>query len=893
MRGPGDEASHLQGAVLERDEGLAPRPPGGKALLRLVELLEADGYADLAREVIELAVPVQDVSEVIELVTEMGITAAPTGDDGGGDDGGGDGGDGGATSRSSAPSEASIKASIAEAIEDHGLGVAPEIGHAYLEAAEAAEVAAALEVDRMGPPTASGPQWRSCGPWTITDGQTYGATRINASGRVSALVVDPSRPAHVLAGGAHGGVWESFDRGASWAPRTDYQPRLTVGALTFDPSAPATVYCGTGEGNWWGLGMGVLRSTNGGTTWSTLCTAPFVGDGFYSLVVDPGNRQRLYAGTRGGLWVSTNGGANWTRPTGRTAPTYSISLRATEVLAGCRDGLFRSTDNGVTWTAVALPGVPATFQRLAVAIAPSNAAVAYAWGAANGSPFLWRRSGGTWSAMTAPSGVDVGQAWYDWHLAVAPDSATQIYCGAIDLHRGTQMTVLGITSWAWTNLSSKASGGNSIHPDQHALTFETGAPARIYAGNDGGVYRSDDRGINWVHCNNGLQVSEFQYIAHNVGASRWLVGGTQDNGTNRWLGPATWEHVSDADGGDCGVNRANPQVVFHTRQWWTLGRSTTGGATGSWTWITPARPAGEGNGLFYPPFECSAGAGNTVAMGGQALYVSRDLGTAWRRLAFPGGGTASALYIPDADTVLVGLTGGQVLRSRFSSGVWGALVALTAPRANAWISDLHAEPGASGRIWATSSTVGGGRVFRSDNGGTAWTDLTAGLPDLPIHAVEVDPADRRRIWVGADRGVFQSRDSGATWADFSASLPNALVGDLVFHPHARVLRAGTRSRGVWEIPVDGWMTTPACGVQWRGTLASNETRRWFTFGWPATWHIIWTVMPTTPRPGAPQIGWTVEVERGDPERATYWITVRNRTPQPLQFEGRYAILSRY
>jgi hypothetical protein len=53
------------------------------------------------------------------------------------------------------------------------------------------------------------------------------------------------------------------------------------------------------------------------------------------------------------------------------------------------------------------------------------------------------------------------------------------------------------------------------------------------------------------------------------------------------------------------------------------------------------------------------------------------------------------------------------------------------------------------------------------------------------------------------------------------------------------------------------------------------------------------VMPTTPRPGAPQLGWTVEVERGDPERATYWVTVRNLTPVPVRFEGRYAILSRY
>jgi hypothetical protein len=120
-----------------------------------------------------------------------------------------------------------------------------------------------------------------------------------------------------------------------------------------------------------------------------------------------------------------------------------------------------------------------------------------------------------------------------------------------------------------------------------------------------------------------------------------------------------------------------------------------------------------------------------------------------------------------------------------------------------------------------------------------------------------------------------------------------LVYDLVFHPHARVLRAGTRNRGTWEIPVDGWLANPICGVQWVGNLAAHASARWFTFNWPATWHVIWTVMPTNTRPGSPQVTWNVQVERASAEYVTYWITVTNLTPDPLTFEGRYAILSRY
>ncbi len=89
------------------------------------------------------------------------------------------------------------------------------------------------------------------------------------------------------------------------------------------------------------------------------------------------------------------------------------------------------------------------------------------------------------------------------------------------------------------------------------------------------------------------------------------------------------------------------------------------------------------------------------------------------------------------------------------------------------------------------------------------------------------------------------------------------------------------------------MTQPACGVQWTGSLAANESKRWFSHSWPATWHVIWTVMPTTPRPGGPQLSWSVAVERDGAERITYWITVTNATPDPVSFEGRYCILSRY
>jgi hypothetical protein len=81
------------------------------------------------------------------------------------------------------------------------------------------------------------------------------------------------------------------------------------------------------------------------------------------------------------------------------------------------------------------------------------------------------------------------------------------------------------------------------------------------------------------------------------------------------------------------------------------------------------------------------------------------------------------------------------------------------------------------------------------------------------------------------------------------------------------------------------------GVQWTGSLGPSATQRWFSWGWPATQHVVWYMMPTTPQTGTPEVEWDVAVERADATSCTYWITVKNLTANTVNFEGRYAVLS--
>lgn len=774
------------------------------------------------------------------------------------------------------------------------------VGEAAVDSADWAAALAETEIaGRTAEIVEAAPVWRALGPTVMRNGQTYGSgpgSRVDVSGRVSAIAVDPSDGSHLLVGAAAGGVWESRDTGAHWTPRGDGLATLAVGALCFDPRTPSVAYLGTGEGDAFArLGQGVYRSTDGGRTWSLRAGPPFVGVGFYRLVVDPADSAQLYAAARDGLFTSADAGGSWTRRRAQTCWSISIhpSGGATEVLAGCADGLFRSTDSGVTWTAVALPGVPDPpgFSRIAVGHAPSNGAVAWVWAATapamaipddtQPTPRLWRRAaaGGAFTAIAVDGSVRTKQARYDWHVHVAPDNDAVAYVGEINLFRVDRSG----SAYVWTNLSSKTAG-DSIHPDQHTMAFDPVNGAIVYAGCDGGIYRSPDRGVHWADLNDGLAVTEVEYLTQDVGSARWLLAGTQDNGSIRYVGSQVWDHVADGDGGDCASNSDDPATVYHSVFRMGVYRSIDRGA--KWTWV----PTGDRNPdvyrqLFYPPMEAR---GTTVAQAGESVFVSRDSAVSFTEVALPGRPIASAMYLPSPDRIFVGTADGRLFRISWSGTAWSAPSELTSPRA-AYVSDLFVDATDENRMWVTSSWIGGGRVFRSTDGGATWTDLSAGLPTLPINAIEVHPGNANHVWVAADKGVYQTRDGGVSWSGFSMGLPNCIIGDLLYHRHARVLRAGTRSRGVWECEIER-LDTPRCGVQWTGTLAPHETRRWFTFRWPASWHIVWTVMPTTVRPGAPQVGWDVEVERADAEYLTYWVTVRNLTDQQTSFEGRFAIL---
>ena len=608
----------------------------------------------------------------------------------------------------------------------------------------------------------SGPAWRPLGPFAIPHGRTAGSgpgSRPRVAGRVVAVAADPGDPRHLLAAG--GGVWESRDGGRTWAPRTDDQPTAAVGAVAFAPGDPRVAYAGTGQGEALAaLGVGLLRSGDGGATWRALVARELLGAGFHDLLVDPGDPGRLLAATTAGLWASADGGHSWEpRLAGRS---WSVSAgggpgepgwAGGELLAGGEHGLHRSEDGGATWRPVPLAAAPGGFDRVAVAHGPGGQ-LAYVFAAGDGVGHLWRREGlgGDFHPVKPPADLHSRQAWHSWACAADPAHPGVVWLGAAGLHRGARGPD---GRWSWVDLTARPAG-DSLPSGQHAVVFEPGDPRALYVANEGGLFRSPDGGRSWRSLATGLAVAE---VAHLADHAAWLLAGAGELGTLRYEGGEVW----------CPVGSGDPAV-------------TAGG--------------------------------ELVALGAGGLVVSGDAGSTWTAVALPRvRGAVTALTAAGPDRLLAGTAEGELLQLQRAGGAW-TVTGLARPRGGR-VAGVAADPARPGIAWAAWSTgpAGregtseegglGGRVWRSEDRGATWDDRGVGLPQVPVSAVAPDPERPGTVFAATDAGVWWSGDDGTGWRPLGGGLPNAPVLDLAVRGPERLLRAGLLGRGVWELPLDG------------------------------------------------------------------------------------------
>lgn len=664
-------------------------------------------------------------------------------------------------------------------------------------------------------------RWQSLGPSPITSGPY--------TGRVAALACSPTDSGRYYVGGADGGVWRSDDAGATWLPLGDGFPSTAVGALALAPGDDRVVYAGLGEANYANhsrYGLGLARSRDAGQTWQILGRDVFAGrciariaipsatpDVLYVAVTPAGGfparaAAREHPGRDGpfGLFKSTDGGTSWQHLTnGLPArdctdvaldPANGSVVYAAigDIFGGTSNGIYKSLDGGGSWARLA-GGLPAGFGRATLAVAPSNGNRVYASlvrpasatgdGATSLGVYRSDDAGATWSRTSLGS----YQSSYGWYLCtsiVHPTSPDVFFAGGLTCHRTSD----GGSSWTTVT---------PPHVDLHAFAFD--AQGRLLCGNDGGLHRTTNLGGSWQSLNNGLGLVQF-YAGLSVHPTNpdHVLGGTQDNGTNRRTSGTAWTSVLGGDGGYTAIDSTGARAFAEYQGTGALFRSLNGGSFGS------VGSGLSGRNCFLPPYEIHPADDLLMVYGTERVFRSTNAGTSWLPISpdLTAGGSAAiralAFAPSDPNTIWAGTNDGRVQVTRNGGGNWTLVLTGVAgwPRT---MRSIAVHPTDAGRAWVVSSRFGGTKVYTTSDGGGSWTSADGDLPDVPANTIAVDAAagEPAVLLLGTDRGVFRSTDAGKRWEIYAPGMPNSPVIDIrIDRPRGRVL-AATQGRGLWSM----------------------------------------------------------------------------------------------
>ncbi len=746
-----------------------------------------------------------------------------------------------------------------------GLGDGPQRRANYLVAQRAypldtlpvAGFARAVEaVEEMRPIQAAAalPRWENLGPAPMKRSQ-MGRQRVDVTGRVRAIAVHPTKPDTVYLGLALGGVWKTTDGGNTWTPLSDDQPSLAIGALALDPSNPDVLYAGTGEptpglDNYYGAG--ILKSTDGGKTWTTLGRDVFAGMAIARIQVHPQKSNILYvASSRSGIpgvatpprgiFRSQNGGQTWEAllvcrdPNCFGASDLEVDPRSPNVVyaAFWGYGVFKSTDGGANWSQLVngLPS-PRQFQigRVLLAISPSNPQILVASyevtipNQYNGALVFRSTDGGqSWSQVQTGYNFCGSQCWYSHVVEIHPGNPNTIYLGGMALYGGQSDNDISIRKvvirstdggQTWEDLSPNTSPETTLHPDMHAIAFAPSNPSVVWIGNDGGVWKSTDGGKTWQNRNTNLATLQFTGIAlDNPRNPRYVFGGMQDNNkayVDLQARTTGWTAMDVGDGGFSLADPFDPTIWYGTRFGKSFQRNEgCPDACDDAFW--PVKMKGveqRDRALFYPPMAADPNNQGVFYFGTYRVYRTSDRGENWTAISgdlTKGQGMVSAITVAPSDskTIWVGTSDGKVHVTRDTGGSWQDVT--KSPLPNRFVSRIavaRTDPNTAYVVFNGFNvhTPGqNGHVFKTTDGGNTWRDISGNLPDVPVLSIVLDPVRPNTLYIGTDVGVFRSTNDGQTWEPFDNGMPNVAVVDLHITTDGNQLFAATHGRSVFRV----------------------------------------------------------------------------------------------
>lgn len=726
----------------------------------------------------------------------------------------------------------------------------------------------------------------------------------NVGGRTRAFAIDQTNVATYFAGGVSGGMWRSTDAGETWHRVTAPEDHSAVSCIAQDPrfGKTSTWYYGSGEtvGNSasksysaFFRGNGIYKSTDGGQSWTSLSSTVAEPqkasdwDAVFRIVVDPvrNDSDIVYAALQRGIMRSTDGGTSWTQVLGGNgggnAAFSDIAVTSTGIYyaaistdANGQAGLWRSED-GINWAMITPGGFPASHERTLISIYGGDENVVYFFSATPGfgtiGNSLWKYryvsgdgsgTGGQW--INRSSGLpnhDLNlYSGYCQVLGVKPDNEDIVFVGGTNLYRSdngfldTFNTVhCGGYAIDWDTNYSYRQGTH--YPDQQFIAFDPTNPDRMISTADGGIFRSDSCGAPtwvWQPLNNGYVTSQFYGIAidHGTIGSEEVMGGLQDRGTF-WTDTkdfeTPWVSIRGADGAYVAIEDGGEHYYTST-QYANIRRMSlddSGNVVDNFKVMPPDMPKGSGSGLlFVHPFTLDPVQNNIMYLPYEnevwrndnlALSEDEDLSPWLKTHAVTGTITAIAASENPQGVLYVGTNSQRIYRMEdvHTNSFSAVELVSTGITGGGWTSCIAIDPQDADKVIVVYSNYNAISLWYTEDGGENWEAIEGNLkgnsdPNVPPSLYYIGDGPSMRwaeivhtssgpvYFLGTSVGLFSTRalngDSTVWTQQGSETIGNVVVDMLDYRASDQWLVVGTHGNGIYASNIE-FITPEGVGEQ--------------------------------------------------------------------------------
>jgi len=397
-----------------------------------------------------------------------------------------------------------------------------------------------------------------------------------------------------------------------------------------------------------------------------------------------------------------------------------------------------------------------------------------------------------------------GFGWYFGKIRVNPTNPDDIYLLGIELWRTRD------TGINWERASPEW-WLYDVHADKHDLTFLS--DGGILLATDGGLYRSDADNEIWEDIEN-IPTTQFYRVAYNPHEPDLYYGGAQDNGTTGGNADNIngWSRIYGGDGFQTAFDPDNPDRFFVETQRGNIAVTLDGGF--NFNNATSGLDPDESRNWDMPYF-ISPHNSLVLYTGRERIYQGVGENPEWNAISedLSDGIVLQHRYhhitaiaeSPIVEGLLYAGTGdGNVYRGSAATLSW-ELLSDNLP--DLYVTNVTASPTDENVVFVTYSGYRDNdflpRIFRSNDQGANWEDISGNLPDLAINEMLVLPETGDSIlFVATDGGVYGSVNAGEEWERLGANMPVVAVYDMVVNEAKNELVAGTFARSILSYPLD-------------------------------------------------------------------------------------------